>query len=227
MLAGPMDRAHVPVLVLNGSIDSLTPAAGGAHVARQIGPDARAVVVPNMVHLVGLDDRYGCGASLVQRFIAHPSRLHELNVSCTRGVPEVHAVGTFPTRLKDAQPATGHASLLLRRLASVVTAAAGDAAVRYDYVDGLHDLGLRGGAISYARVSHGIVAAVLKGVRWTSDTAVSGRLTFTHDGLSGQGRLTVASTTLRTTAGVSWNTHGRNALATIHIGGQTLTVPAP
>ena len=105
--AGPMDRTHVPVLILNGSLDSLTPAAGGAHIARQIGSAARAVVVPNTVHLVALDNPHPCGEDLVRRFIAHPSRLHTMSVSCIHQVPAIDVIGRYPRTVSAAQPGTG------------------------------------------------------------------------------------------------------------------------
>lgn len=224
---GPMNPTHVPVLVLNGSLDSLTPAAGGAHVARQLSSAARSVVVPNMVHLVGLDDRYGCGAGLVRRFIARPARLHSMDVTCRSSVPEVHTVGAYPRRVRDAVPAHGAASLAVRRLASVVAAAAGDAANRYGYVDGLHDLGLRGGHVAYSRSADGSLTATLSDVRWTLDSQISGTVCFTKLGLAARARLAVSTARGRTAATVSWNTPGRAALATVHIAGSTLTLPAP
>jgi 1,4-alpha-glucan branching enzyme len=44
-----------------------------------MGSSARALVAANMVHLVALDDRYGCGSSLYQRFVAHPTAVHQLD----------------------------------------------------------------------------------------------------------------------------------------------------
>ena len=91
-----MDATHVPVLILNGSLDSLTPAAGGAHIHRQIGSASRHIVIANEVHLVGLDSPYGCGEDLIRRFITAPSRLHSLNASCAQRVPAIRTVGTLP-----------------------------------------------------------------------------------------------------------------------------------
>ncbi|RLV50722.1 alpha/beta fold hydrolase [Nocardioides mangrovicus] len=68
-----MDATGVPVLVLNGELDSLTPAVGGAHVAAQIGPAAQAYVAANNVHLVALDATT-CGARVVRRFLTDPRR---------------------------------------------------------------------------------------------------------------------------------------------------------
>ena len=111
---GPMDRRHVPVLVLNGSLDSLTPAAGGAHVARQIGPlgarvRRRQQRPPRRAHP---RRRVRCaGAEAV-----HP-RPHVRGCrtrACRRSrrsVPSRSSLGRWPRSI----PATGHASLTMRR----------------------------------------------------------------------------------------------------------------
>ena len=203
-----MDATHVPVLILNGALDSLTPAAGGAHIQRQIGSAARQIVVPGMVHLVGLDDRYGCGASLVQQFFRSHGR-GSVDQDCVARVPEIHAVGTFPRTVAVALPASGPASLSLRRQAAVALAAVGDAATRYNYVDGNRDLGLRGGRVSY-RPGANLVTATLHAVRWTDDASVSGTVRSDQIGL-----VVSAHVTLKpdhgpaVTFAISWNTSGR------------------
>ena len=59
------------------------------HVARQIGPAARSIVVPNMVHLVALYDRYGCGVVDLPRVPAAAGRAatprHLLHGNGSRG----------------------------------------------------------------------------------------------------------------------------------------------
>ncbi len=228
----PMDATNVPVLVLNGDIDSLTPAAGGEHVARQIGPAARSVVVPNMVHLVALDDRYGCGASIYQAFVRHPEQLSTLDTSCAATVPEVHTLGSFPDELQQVTPAavvTGQASPLRRRLAAVAVAAAGDAAYRYQYVDANDDLGLRGGTVHYAADSSAdVVTALLHDVRWTSDTWVSGSLRSDYYGLGVVGTLQVRDDGGRqVTVHVRWHTAGPHTVARATVPGAVLRLPAP
>ncbi len=227
---GPMDATGVPVLILNGDLDSLTPADGGAHVARQIGPAARSVVVPNMVHLVALYDRYGCGASLYQRFVRQPGRLQGLDISCAATVPEVHALGEFPRTLAAAAPATvtrGSATQVQRRLVSVLVAAAGDAAYRFQYVDDSDDLGLRGGRIHYSAPGDDVVAH-LRGVRWTIDTAVSGTATTDYYGLGVDGTLTVRDGAGdRLTGHVHWNTTGAHTVATVVTATARYRLPAP
>ena len=221
-----MDATHVPVLILNGALDSLTPAAGGAHIQRQIGSAARQVIVPGMVHLVGLDDRYGCGSSLVRRFFRTHGR-GKLNVACVPRVPEIHAVGTFPRTVSAALPAAGRAALTLRRQADVALAAVGDAATRFNYVDGNRDLGLRGGHVTH-RPAAGLVTATLTAVRWTNDATVSGTVRADAIGLRATARVTLTPAHgPAVTFAIDWTTSGRGTRATIRTGRAVLTAPAP
>jgi hypothetical protein len=221
----PMNADHVPVLILNGELDSLTPAAGGAHIHRQLGvTPSRHIIAANMVHLVGDEDRYGCGQTLVRRFLRDTSALGTFNASCAKKIPIIHTVGTFPRRLAHAAPAHGHASLRVRRLAGVALAAAGDAAVRYNYVNGNRDLGLRGGKVRFSPGHGSSYVAHLKHVRWTTDTVVSGTVTFSPHALSAHGSVKIHRTNrpnLR--CEVSW----AGDHATITAGGHHLHAPAP
>jgi pimeloyl-ACP methyl ester carboxylesterase len=219
-----MDATHVPVLILNGSIDSLTPAAGGAHIHRQIGSASRHIVTANEVHLVGLDSPYTCGEDLIRRFMTDPSTLHSLNASCARKVPPVPTVGTFPLTVSAATPARGSGSRSLRQRAAVVLEAAGDAAIRYNFVDGARDLGLRGGKVHYLDAAGLDWTAVLTKVKWTNDSTVSGRVTFSPNALTGSGTLTIhMASQPALTCRVAWS----GATATITAGGHHLNAPAP
>jgi hypothetical protein len=226
---GPIDPSRVPVLILNGGLDSLTPAAGGAHIARQIGPAARAVRVPNTVHLVALDNPYPCGRRLVRSFIARPELLHTMSVACTRSIPPIDAIGVYPRTVANAQPGKGHASRLIRQLASVATAVAGDAAVRFHYIDGRHDQGLRGGLIKYTRVGgthHGWFAHLHR-VRWTVDTTVTGRVRFPENGLAGRAHLTIAFSHQKLRCVIRWSATRHGRLARVHVAGHRIVVPSP
>jgi pimeloyl-ACP methyl ester carboxylesterase len=226
---GPMDPSKVPVLILNGGLDSLTPATGGAHIARQIGPSARAVRVPNTVHLVALDNPDPCGRRLVRSFIDQPRLLHTMSVACTRSVPPIDAIGVYPRTIANAQPGKGHAPRLIRQLASVATAAAGDAAVRFHYIDGRHDQGLRGGLITYTRVggTHNGWFAHLHRVRWTVDTTVTGRVRFPGNGLGGRAHLTIAFGHQRLRCVIRWSATRHGRLAKVHVAGHRIVVPSP
>jgi pimeloyl-ACP methyl ester carboxylesterase len=174
----PMDVTDVPVLILNGEFDSLTPAAGGAHIARQIGPAAHAYVAANNVHLVALDSAYDCGPRVVGQFIRDPDATP--NTSCLVSIPPIRAVPNFPATLAQATPAVGNAPLTVRRLASVAVAEAGDALIRYDYVDGQRDRGLRGGRVHYDADGN----ATLRDVRYTTDARISGTARYTGTGVT-------------------------------------------
>ncbi|MGC4110768.1 MAG: alpha/beta hydrolase [Nocardioides sp.] len=214
---GPMNPDRVPVLVLNGSLDSLTPAAGGAHVARQIGPQAHAYVAQNNVHLVALTHDGECGARVLRRFVRAPRA--RLRHGCLSRIPPIRAVPSFPRTLAAATPATGHAPVRWRRLAAVAVAAAGDGLVRYDYVDGYRDLGLRGGRIRYDHAGD----ETLHGLRWTVDTRIDGRVRLTRTGARGVLRVTGPGGATRRVV-VRW---GRGRFATAVLNGVPLHTPAP
>jgi hypothetical protein len=193
----PLVDSGVPVLVLNGSLDSLTPAVGGAHVARQIGSSARFVEVPNMVHLVGLYDPYGCGASLVRAFVAHPERLATLDTGCTATVPEVRAVGDFPQALAGVVPARNlpgsTAGTGRLRLAAAAVATVGDAVERWYYMSGSTDRGLRGGSVRAYADGAGVTHITLRGDRFVTDAAVDGQVRIGTDGLTVTAWVTIRS----------------------------------
>jgi pimeloyl-ACP methyl ester carboxylesterase len=216
--AGPMDATGVPVLVLNGDLDSLTPAAGGKHVARQIGSAARSVVVPNMVHLVALYDRYGCGDSIMTAFVRKPSTLHTLSTSCAKKVPEVHTLGNDAKYLSSVRPAKvvhGHASRKQRMLAAALVEAVGDAAYRYQYIDGANDTGLRGGTTHAKDTSDGAKVHLNK-VRWTRDTSASGTIYTDYYGLTVTGKVTIHDAKGdHLTGSVHWHTVGHHTVATV------------
>ncbi|WP_375499598.1 alpha/beta hydrolase [uncultured Jatrophihabitans sp.] len=212
-----LNPRHIPVLILNGQLDSLTPAAGGAHIKRQMGRGARTIVAANTVHLVALENDNVCGRTLVQRFVAHPTG--RLDASCAARIPRIRAVSQFPRRFGEVVPAHGHASPNTRRLAAIAVAAAGDALIRFDYVDGARDLGLRGGSVHYDEDGN----ATLHAVRWTTNTMVSGTVTVTATG--GRGHLQVTGPRGRVVhVLVRW---GSGLLATATIGRTRLTAPAP
>jgi hypothetical protein len=214
---GPMNPRHVPVLVLNGSLDSLTPAAGGAHVARQLGRSAHARVAANNVHLVSLTHDGQCGARVLRRFVAAPRARGR--AGCLRSIPPIRAVPQFPRTLAQAPPARGPATLRTRRLARIAVAAAGDALIRFTYVNGYADLGLRGGRIRY---DHAGDARLLR-VRWTRDTTVSGRVSLGRSGARGLVRVTSPGAP-PVRVSLRW---GGGRFATAVTGGVHLRAPAP
>ncbi len=150
----PLVPHRVPVLILSGTLDSLTPWLQGATVvARDMGPSARVIRVANLTHVTLQDANDACPASIYQRFLRNPAALQRMNASCAPRVTPVHAVGAYPLRLADAAAArpsrgneTGTEAL---QAASVAVAAVGDETSRWPQLSGHRDLGLRGGTITF------------------------------------------------------------------------------
>ena len=174
----PLVPGRLPVLILSGDLDSLTPRLhGAALVARQMGPSARLVVLANLTHVTLQDANDSCAASIYQRFVLHPSGLARENVSCAARVTPVHAVPSYPARLASAVPAAPRPGNTADRAAlqavTVALASVGDEISRYPDLTGTTDLGLRGGRVTFA--SGRRLEITLRGVRWVTDATVSGQ----------------------------------------------------
>ena len=81
-----LPAAPVPVLLLSGAADPVTPARHGQRVALALGANARHVVVPNAGHgVMGL----GCLRDLVFRFVdaADDAAALALDTGCAMGLP--------------------------------------------------------------------------------------------------------------------------------------------
>jgi pimeloyl-ACP methyl ester carboxylesterase len=231
----PLVPPTLPVLVLSGGLDTLTPWTDGAVVAAQMGPSARWVKVENTIHVTALADPYGCASGLVREFVRRPERLHSMDVSCASRIPEVRVVGEFPRRLSGTTPATpgrgNQAKAAGLRLAAVGAAAVGDAIAQWWYLPGSRGHGLRGG--SFTVEGDESVRLDLHKVRFVADATVDGRATWnTATGLV-TGRVVVkgprgATATVR----MRWQDLARHPRATLtgHTGaGARLaaTLPAP
>ena len=231
----PLVPPTVPVLVLSGGLDTLTPWTDGAVVAGQMGPSARWVKVENTVHVTALGDVYGCASGLVREFVQHPERLATMDVSCASRIPEVRVVGEFPRRLSGATPATpakgNRAGTAGLKLAAVGAAAVGDAIAQWWYLPGSRGHGLRGGW--FTTEGDESIGLDLHKLRFVADTTVDGTATWN----TGTGRVT-ASVKLKGPDGVAatvqlrWNDLARRSRATVS--GRTssgahlaATLPAP
>ncbi len=173
----PLVPARLPVLVLSGTLDSLTPRLGGATlVTRQLGRSARLVTLANMTHVAGQDVNNGCALSIYRRFVSRPGELATENTSCARRVTPVHTVGTYPRRLADAVPATAAPGNAAGRRAlqavSVALASVGDEISRWPLLSGDRDRGLRGGTITFRPGRR--LRIRLSGVRWVTDATIDG-----------------------------------------------------
>ncbi len=173
----PLVPPHLPVLIMSGTLDSLTPRLDGATlVAHQMGPSARLVTFANLTHVMLQDQNDACPASIYQAFIRRPSRLHQLNVGCAARVTPVHTVGTYPLRLRGAAPARARpgntATPQALRAATVALASVGDEVSRYELLSGNTDRGLRGGRIRFS--GGNVIRISLRNVRWVTDASISG-----------------------------------------------------
>ena len=171
----------VPVLVLNGDLDVITPSADAARAAADF-PAATYVPVPNAVHVTALADFDRCASGIVRRFIR---TLDAGDTSCAGRTTEVHVVDRFPRRTAGAPatatPAAGDRSRPLdRRAAWVAGQVVADAIARYWLMYGSKGHGLRGGRFTVrgAYLSLAPLRFSFDGARFTRDLAVDGRATW-------------------------------------------------
>lgn len=222
----------VPVLVLDGDLDSVTP-PGDSRAAAALFPNARYVEVRNVGHVTALADFDRCGSVLVRRFL---SDLDAGDTSCAKRIPELHVVPDFPRRVAEApgaRPDAGDRSWPLdRRAAWTAARTVGDAFSRWWLMFGMRGHGLRGGSFSAggaAYYSHGPVRLRLRGARYAEDLAVSGLAVWDRRAGRYRARLTLSGRRggrLR----VSWPSRaGATARITGRIGGRpvSLRTPAP
>ena len=173
----PLAPPHLPVLILSGSLDSLTPRLDGATlVARQMGRSARLVTLANLTHVTEQDGDSGCAMSIYQRFVSDPGGLAGENTSCAARVAPIHTVGSYPRRLAGVVPASplpgNQAGRQALRAATMALASVGDEVSRWPLLSGYRDLGLRGGRVAFSGGTHLKIA--LHGVRWVSDAVIDG-----------------------------------------------------
>ena len=167
----------VPVLVLDGDLDPVTP-LGDSEAAAALFPNSQLVVVKNVGHVTALSDFDRCGSVLVRRFFTD---LDPGDTSCAEKIPELHVVPKFPRQVADApaaEPAAGdNSNALDRRAAWTAARSVGDAWSRWWLIYGEKGYGLRGGSFTAggaAYYSYGPVRLELKRLRFAEDLAVSG-----------------------------------------------------
>jgi pimeloyl-ACP methyl ester carboxylesterase len=210
----------VPVLVLDGDLDSLTSPEGARAVAGDL-PNATYVEVPNTTHVTALGDFHHCTSALVLGFV-RTQRVGD--ASCVQSYPPIRLADRFPMQAEamGGSPAT--------RAARVATGTLGDMLARWWDMTGHRGVGLRGGAF----VVHGYRKPefVLRGVRWVEDVAVSGSLNWDRTSGVIRARLTLSGDGVPAShLWVRWNSwHPMgSALVVGSVGGGAvrLRVPAP
>jgi pimeloyl-ACP methyl ester carboxylesterase len=216
--------ASVPILVIGGDVDDLTPLSDVRRFAPTLGHNVRVVDLPNTVHVTSEGDTFlsvgaDCARSIIDRFTAAPTGLQTMNVSCAAKIPPIQTPGEYPRTLASAPAASvvsGSASPTARRAAWVAAQTAGDAAITYDYSSAAHGPGLRGGSFIVRQGRF-----TLHADRFVSDAAASG--TFTYDAAIGgiTGTIMVAGYRVH----VAYTQRSKYARAIV--GGARLKLPAP
>ncbi len=238
--AGGRPFPDLPVLVLNGEVDTITSPRDGREAALLF-PWPRFVLVANAIHETAIGDGgvfvppFGgdlahCVQPIVLRFVA--SGGNPGDTSCAARVRPIRTVPAFAARTGEVAPAASRlpgADPAALRVAAAAAAAVGDVIARYYVTDSGSGAGLRGGHFHLAPTETGYRFA-LDGVRFTADLAVSGSIAW--DQVSGNIRADVtlagvAEGALR----IAWNDIETDAQCTIDgtIGGAAVsaTQPAP
>jgi len=218
----------VPVLVLNGDLDTITtPQEGGRAAA--LFPRATHVIVANTGHVTALEDFGGCASSIVRNFTLS----YRIDAQCAAHVGALHLVPAFSRTLAEVQPAQplpgNRAPAQELRAAAAAVLAAADVLAR-SYTFGLTaGSGLRGGSYS-ATPANATDRVKLFGIRWTNDLAVSGSAEMNARSANAHASLTLAGVSAGSLHTV-WPTLGSDASAALDgtIDGYELhaTMPAP
>jgi pimeloyl-ACP methyl ester carboxylesterase len=147
----------VPILIVGGDLDSLTPFADAQDFGPELGDNVQVVKLPNTVHVTSEGDTYlvkgaACGRAVIRSF----TRGGALDTRCTASIPPLHT--------PDYQ-ATDSASIAANALA--------DAAIRSFYSESR--AGLRGGKFGVDGDK-----ITLHDVVFTPGSRVNGTGTFAH-----------------------------------------------
>jgi TAP-like protein len=225
--------ASVPVLLIGGDLDSLTPLPDARVFGPTLGATVRVVELPNTTHVTSEGDGVlmvgaRCARAVIRAFVRAPERLASLDTSCTGRIPHVHTAGAYPLRLADAAAATPVSGpdpgLQSRRAVTVAAGALADAPVRYWFSGVVRGSGLRGG--SFTAKGYPFVRLRLRRVRFAGDVTVSGRGSWRLSDGATRGTLAVELPNDDVVhVALSWNQRSR--LARARVGGSTLSLPAP
>lgn len=211
--------ASVPILIVGGDLDSLTPLLDAPQFGPALGERVTIVNVRNTVHVTsqGLDflvEGKRCVRTVIRSFLRG-----RLDQACTTSVPALHTP-SYPLTLDAAAPATlvsgPDPGERARRAATVAAQAFADAVFRRYYSGIDRGRGLRGGTFTAKGRRY-----TLDGIRFVTDAAVSGRGTFDTSAQSADAALTVAGVEVA----VRWSQ--RTPLATARVGDAVMTLPAP
>ena len=200
----------VPVLVLNGDLDTLTPSSDAAAAARFF-PNSTLVRMRNVGHVSALADFDGCASGIVRRFL---TTLTAGDTSCAGRIEQIHTVPQFPLRLAGvARPN------IAGKAAWAAGEAAADALARWWIMYGYDGHGLRGGTFTSAGPylsKRRPVTFTLRRIKFVTDMAVSGKAVWDRTALTMTARVTLSGAAAGRLV-ITWPTNVQNAKA--HIAG--------
>ncbi len=172
---------EAPVLVLNGDMDTLTPALQGREVLKEY-HHAQQVLVNNTFHVSAIGDEDNCAQQLVRNFI---TTLTPGDTSCAANIAEVRLVPKFARSYAELDPAAtlpgNQGSPTDLRVAAAAAYALGDVLDLWWINSTGNGVGLRGG--TWSAVSNPSGSATLfqmSQVRWTEDVAASGQFVWNY-----------------------------------------------
>jgi pimeloyl-ACP methyl ester carboxylesterase len=223
----------VPLLVVGGDLDSLTPLRDARKLAPRIAAHSRVIRLRNTVHVTSegdtfLSDGARCGRRIIRAFVRAPGRLDAIDGSCGARIPHLHTAGAFPRTLAAARRAALRSGMApggaVRRAATVAAGALADATIRRYYGGTARGPGLRGG--HYTARGDALVRLTLHDVRFTRDTTVSGSARWRPSDGRVRGSLQVRLPGGRAVAmTLAWSQRSR--FASVRAAGATLATPAP
>jgi pimeloyl-ACP methyl ester carboxylesterase len=231
--APPPLPASVPLLVIGGDLDSLTPLSDARELAPKLARRSRVVTLRNTVHVTSegdtfLSDGARCARRILRRFLRAPQRLASLDTRCAARIATIHTPGAYPLDLADAAEATvvsgPDPGAVARRAVTVAAGALADATIRRYYSAADRGPGLRGG--SFTAAGDAVVRLRLRAVRFVRDATVDG--TGSWDPADGGvfGSVTVgAPDGTRVTVRADWTQRSRMARA--RVGDTRFELPAP
>ncbi len=225
--------ASVPVLIMGGDLDSLTPQPDTVDFGPTLGAKVRVIALRNSVHVTSEGDTYlsegtRCARGIIRAFVRAPGRLGTLDTSCAGRIPPVHTPGAYPVRLRDAAAASlvsgPDPGLPARRAATVAAGALADATIRRVYSSASKGPGLRGG--TFTATGDDPARFHLHAIRFVGDATVDGTAIWTPSAGAAAGTLTVRTPSgARIVVGLRWTQRSTTARATV--GGSVLSLPAP
>ncbi|HEY5142592.1 MAG TPA: alpha/beta hydrolase [Solirubrobacteraceae bacterium] len=225
--------ASVPVLVIGGDLDSLTPLSDARAAAPALARTVRVVTLANTVHVTSEGDTMltagaTCARRIIRGFVRAPQRLASLDTTCAAAIPPVHTPGAYPLRLNSEAAATVTSGpdpgLTARRAVTAAAGALADATVRRFYSGVAHGPGLRGGG--FATSGERVIHFALHRVQFVGDAAIDGTATWTPATGRVSGELTVRpSSGPAVHVGLRWTQAGPVGFA--RTGATNLTLPAP